>query len=35
MYHAQVWRGVLKAIHDWNIRNCAICFKDDVLYGRA
>jgi L-rhamnose mutarotase len=30
--HAQVWPGVLKAIHDCNIRNYSIYFKDDMLF---
>ena len=31
-YHAQVWPGVLKTIHDCNIRNYSIYFKDDMLF---
>jgi L-rhamnose mutarotase len=31
-YHAQVWPGVLKTIHDCNIRNYSVFFKDDVLF---
>ena len=31
-YHAQVWPGVLKMIHDCNIRNYSIYFKDGFLF---
>ena len=31
-YHAQVWPGVLKTIHDCNIRNYSIYFKDGFLF---
>jgi L-rhamnose mutarotase len=31
-YHAAVWPGVLKTIHDCNIRNYSIFLKDDMLF---
>ncbi len=31
-YHAQVWPGVLKMIHECNIRNYSIFFKDNTLF---
>ena len=31
-YHADVWPGVLKTIHDCNIRNYSIFLKDDYLF---
>jgi L-rhamnose mutarotase len=31
-HHANVWPGVLKTIHDCNIRNYSIFFKDNMLY---
>ena len=31
-YHANVWPGVLKTIHECNIRNYTICFKDNMLF---
>jgi L-rhamnose mutarotase len=31
-YHADVWPGVLKMIHDCNIRNYSIFHKDGLLF---
>ena len=31
-YHADVWPGVLKMIHDCNIRNYSIYHKDGLLF---
>lgn len=31
-YHANGWPGVLKTIHDCNIRNYTIFFKDNTLF---
>ena len=31
--HAAVWPGVLKTIHDCNIRNYSIYLKDGFLFG--
>jgi L-rhamnose mutarotase len=31
-YHAQVWPGVLKMIHDCNIRNYTIFHRDETLF---
>lgn len=31
-YHANGWPGVLKMIHDCNIRNYTIFFKDNMLF---
>ncbi len=31
-YHAKVWPGVLKTIHECNIRNYSIFFKDNTLF---
>jgi len=31
-YHAQVWPEVLKTIHDCNIRNYSIFYKDNLLF---
>lgn len=31
-HHASVWPGVLKTIHDCNIRNYSIFLKDNTLY---
>ncbi len=31
-YHAAVWPGVLKTIHDCNMRNYSIFFKDNTLF---
>ncbi|MCX6065625.1 MAG: L-rhamnose mutarotase [Chloroflexi bacterium] len=31
--HANPWPGVLKTIHDCNIRNYSIYLKDDLLFG--
>ena len=31
--HANPWPGVLKTIHDCNIRNYSIYLKDEVLFG--
>ena len=31
-YHASVWPEVLKMIHECNIRNYSIFFKDDTLF---
>jgi L-rhamnose mutarotase len=31
-YHAEVWPEVLKMIHECNIRNYSIFFKDDTLF---
>jgi L-rhamnose mutarotase len=31
--HANPWPGVLKTIHDCNIRNYSIYFKDGFLFG--
>jgi L-rhamnose mutarotase len=31
-YHAAVWPGILKMIHDCNIRNYSIYHKDNMLF---
>ena len=31
-YHAAVWPGILKMIHECNIRNYSIFFKDGLLF---
>ena len=31
-YHADVWPGILKTIHDCNIRNYSIFHKDGLLF---
>jgi L-rhamnose mutarotase len=31
-YHADVWPGVLQMIHDCNIRNYSIFYKDGLLF---
>ena len=31
-YHAAVWPGILKMIHECNIRNYSIFHKDSVLF---
>jgi L-rhamnose mutarotase len=31
-YHAKVWPGVLERIHECNIRNYSIFFKDNMLF---
>jgi len=32
VYHAAVWPEVLKCIHECNLRNYSIYFKDDYLF---